>query len=204
VAETPLIHLENFLMIENKLIRTALAAALFTTLASAASAVEFSRVLADKSQVAFGFKQMNVPLEGRFKRFTGELSFDPAKPAVAKATIDIDVASIDTGSDEGNDEVVGKLWFDAKTHPRAKFVSTAVKPLGGNRFEVTGQMSIKGRTRAVVVPATFRQDGANGVFEGTLTIKRADYAVGEGMWADFTAVANEIDIRFRIVAAAGN
>ena len=172
------------------------------TLAGSAQAMEFNAIQADKSAMNFAYKQMGVPMDGHFKKFGGQISFDPAKPQAAKASLDIDLSSIDTGSTDADGEVLGKAWFNAKAYPQARFVSGAVKALGGNRFEVAGKLSIKGRTRDTVAPVTFRQDGANGVFEGTFVIKRADYAIGEGEWADFGTVANEIQIRFRIVAAA--
>lgn len=171
-------------------------------LAASAQATEFNRLLVDKSAISFGYKQMNVPLDGRFQHFNGRISFDPAKPALARAEIDIDLASIDVGFAEGNDEVAGKLWFNTKQFPVARFVSTSIKPLGNNRYEVTGKMSIKGRTLDAKTPATFRQQGELGVFEGSFVLKRGDYGIGEGMWADYGTVANEVQIRFRLVAAA--
>ena len=168
----------------------------------AAHAVEFNRLQPDKSAVGFVYKQMNVPVEGSFKRFKGELSFDPARPEAARAVIDIELASIDTSFAEGNDEVQGRLWFDTKNHPVARFVSTSVRPLGGNRYEVAGRMSIKGRMLEIKAPASFRQVGNAGVFEGAFVLKRADYGIGEGMWADFGTVANEVQIRFRMTATA--
>jgi len=178
-----------------------LAAALLLT-QPAAHAVEFNQVVADKSAVSFVFRQMNVPIDGRFKRFKGQLSFDPARPAAARADVEIELASIDAGSHEADEEVAGKLWFNTKAFPTARFVSSSVKALGGNRFEVAGKMTIKGRTLDAVMPASFRLDGSTGVFEGSFILKRADYAIGEGIWADFGTVANEITIKFRLVAAA--
>ncbi len=171
-------------------------------LAAGAQGAEFNQVLADRSTVSFAYKQMNVPLDGSFKRFNGRISFDPARPALAKAEIDIELASIDTGSEEGNDEVAGKLWFNTRQFPVARFVSTSIRPLGNNRYEVAGRMSIKGRTLDAKTPATFRQEGNLGVFEGSFVLKRGDYGIGEGMWADYGTVANEVQIRFRLVAAA--
>jgi polyisoprenoid-binding protein YceI len=168
----------------------------------AAQAIEFSQLQPAKSAVSFVYKQMNVPVEGSFKRFKGELRFDPAKPEAARTVIEIELASVDTGFAEGNDEVQGRLWFDTKNHPVARFVSTSVKPLGGNRYEVAGRMSIKGRTLDVKTPASFRQVGNGGVFEGAFVLKRADYGIGEGMWADFGTVANEVEIKFRMTATA--
>lgn len=167
-----------------------------------AHAIEFSQFQLNKSALSFVSKQMNVPVEGQFKSFRSKLAFDPAKPAAAKAELEIDLASIDAGSKDANDEVAGKAWFDTKTFPVARFVATTIKPLGGNRYDVAGKMSIKGRTLDLATPVTVRQEGNSATFEGSLVIKRADYGIGEGMWADFGTVANEIQIKFRLVANA--
>jgi polyisoprenoid-binding protein YceI len=166
------------------------------------SALEFKQVQANESSVTFGYKQMGVPLDGKFNKFAAQVSFDPAKVANAQARIDIDVASIDTGSGEANDEVVGKLWFNAKIFPAASFVSTGLKALGGNRYESTGKLSIKGRTLEVKAPVTFQSAGNRGTFDGGFTIKRLDYAIGEGEWTDVGTVANEIQIKFHLVVNA--
>ena len=70
------------------------------------------------------------------------------------------------------------------------------------KYEVTGQLSIKGKTQEVVVPATFTPQGNSGVFEGSFTIRRADFSIGEGSWAKFDIVANDVQIKFRITAAS--
>jgi len=182
--------------------QTLSAAALATAfIALPAQAVEFGAVQADKTQVAFIYKQMNVPIDGKFKKTAASIAFDPAKPQAARASLEIDLASIDAGSQEANDEVAGKLWFNTKAFPKATFVSSGVKALGNNRFEVAGKLTIKGKTQDATAPFTFKQDGANGVFDGTFTLKRADFAIGEGMWADFGTVANDIQIKFHVVAA---
>ena len=174
----------------------------FTLLFNVAHSAEFNTLRTEQSRVDFGYKQMNVPMEGRFKRISGQLRFDPAAPAYAKVTLDIDLTSIDTGSAEGDEEVANKQWFNTKQFPAARFVSTSVKPLGNNRFQVTGKMSIKGKTHDVTTPTTFSQHGAAGVFDGSFMLKRADYGIGEGMWTDFGTVANDVQIKFRLVALA--
>jgi polyisoprenoid-binding protein YceI len=168
----------------------------------AAQALEFNRVNAAKSTLSFVSRQMNVPVEGQFRSFRARLAFDPAKLAAAAAELDIDLASIDAGSKDANDELAGEAWFNTKAYPVAKFVLTSVKPLGGNRFEVAGKMTIKGKTQDLTTPVTLRQDGVSGVFEGSLVLKRADFEIGEGMWADYGTVANEVQVKFRLVASA--
>ena len=177
--------------------------ALALATAFSAQAVEYTQVQTDKSAINFVYKQMGVAVDGKFKKFASQLSFDPAKPTAAKATFDVDLASVDTGAPEGDDEVAGKPWFNTKAFPTAQFVSTGVKAVGGNRYDVSGKLTIKGKTQDIVVPATFTAQGNSGVFDGTFTIRRGDFAIGEGAWAKFDIVANDIQIKFRITAASG-
>jgi polyisoprenoid-binding protein YceI len=170
--------------------------------AFSAQAVEYTQVQPDKSSINFVYKQMNVAVDGKFKRFSSQLSFDPAKPTAAKTSFDVELASVDTGAQEGDDEVAGKPWFNTKAFPTAKFASTGVKALGGNKYEVAGQLNIKGKTQDVVVPATFTAQGNNGIFDGSFTIRRADFSIGEGSWAKFDIVANDVLIKFRITATS--
>ena len=169
-----------------------------------ASAAEFNAIDAAKSGIAFTYRQMGVALEGRFRKFSVQLELRPGqslRPARRPSTSTS--ASIDTGSPEGDEEVAGKQWFNMKAFPVARFVSTSVRPLGGNRYEVLGKLTIKGRTQEVGAPFTFAMQGNTGTFDGAFTLKRADFAIGEGPWADFGTVANEIQIRFHVLATAG-
>ena len=112
-------------------------------IAPIAQASEYTAIQADKSTLNFTYKQMGVAMDGNFKKFNAQISFDPAKPANAKAAFDLELASIDTGSEEADDEVKGKNWFNTKVFPRARFESTNFKPLGSNRYEVSGKTTFK-------------------------------------------------------------
>ena len=174
--------------------------ALALATAFSAQAVEYTQVQPDKSAINFTYKQMGVAVDGKFRKFTSQLNFDPTKPTAAKATFEVELASVDTGAPEGDQEVAGKPWFNTRAFPTARFVSGTVKPLGGNKVEVAGQLTIKGKTQDVVVPATFTPQGNTGVFDGNFTIRRADFSIGEGSWAKFDIVANDVVIKFRITA----
>lgn len=175
----------------------ALLAALATPLANA---TEFGTVLPRQSAVTFEFRQMGVPMSGGFKRFTAQMRFDPAKPEMARAQVEIDLASIDAGSPEANDESAGTLWFNRSVYPQAKFVSSQIRPLGGNRYEMRGTLTLKGRSRDMVIPVTFSPGKNAATFDGAFALKRLDFGIGEGMWADIATVANEVQVRFRIAA----
>lgn len=156
---------------------------------------------AAKSSVVAVSRQMGVPVEGSFRRFSAQLSFDPARPAEGQARIEIDIASFDLGAEDFNRETVKKEWFDATKYPKATFATTAIKPAGAGRFDAVGKLTIKGRTLDVVAPVSFKTEGGQHVFEGVLPIRRLQFNIGEGEWKDTSTVADEVQIRFRIVAA---
>jgi polyisoprenoid-binding protein YceI len=176
---------------------------LAAALPRSAHAVEYRQILADQSAIAFSYQQMGVAMNGKFERFTAQLSFDPDRPESAKATVDIDLAGVDTGSADSDQEVVGKPWLNTAAFPMARFTTGRVKALGDNRYEAAGQLTIKGKTQDVIIPATFVAQGKTGVFDGRFNLRRADFAIGEGPWAAFDVVANEVQIQFRITANAG-
>ena len=180
-----------------------LALTLAAALPWSSHAAEYRQVQPDRSAITFACQQMSVPMEGKFGRFTAQLRFDPERPASAQATVDVDLASIDTGSAESDQEVAGQAWFNTPAFPTARFVARRIKALGDHRYEAAGPLTIKGQTRDVVIPATFAAQGQAGVFEGRFTLRRADFAIGEGQWAAFDVVANDVQIRFRITAQAG-
>ena len=128
------------------------------------------------------------------------MAFDPAKPETARATIEIDLASIDAGSREAGDESAGKLWFNRSLYPKASFVSSEVRALGNNRYELRGTLTLKGRSRELVVPVSYTPGKNAAAFDGAFALRRLDFGIGEGMWADVATVANEVQVKFRIVA----
>src|SRR5258706_7799243 len=80
-------------------------------------------VLYDQSRITCVSRQMNVPVEARFKKFSAQIAFDPAKPTAGSARIEIELESFDIDNAEVNDEARGKQWFDARNFPKATFVT---------------------------------------------------------------------------------
>lgn len=156
---------------------------------------------AAKSSVSAVFKQMNVPVEAKFKRFSAQIDYSSAKPESAKATVDIDIPSFDLGDPDISKEAQKKEWFNGAQFPKASFVSSALKPAGAGRMDVSGKLTIKGKTADVSFSMTVRQEGNTQVFEGALPIKRLAFNIGEGEWKDTSMVADEVLIKFRVVAA---
>lgn len=174
-----------------------------TALALQAQAAPYQTIVPAKSSVTFTYKQMGVAMDGRFKKFAAQVNFDPAKTEQAKASFEVELASVDAGSSEADDEVVTKSWFNASAFPKAQFVAKQIKQTAPNQYEVQGTLSIKGLSRDVKFPMKHTAQGKDGLLTGSFTLKRADYSIGEGMWAKFDVVANDIQVNFSITTALG-
>jgi len=173
-----------------------LAAALTLTAPSAGA----QDVLVEKSEIRFVAKQLGVNVEGRFRKWKANVVFLPADLGKSKAEFDIDLASIDLASEDSEREIRGGLWFDTGKFPVAHFSSTAIKDLGGDKYEIAGALTLKGVKRDIVVPIVLKKDAAgNRVAEGSFTLMRLDYNIGTGMWSDTKTVTNDVIVRVRIV-----
>ncbi|MFQ3669179.1 MAG: YceI family protein [Fimbriimonadaceae bacterium] len=92
---------------------------------------------------------------GRTDRVTGTITFDPAR-RTGSGTIEVDVASIDTGIPLRNEHMRDRSWLDAKQFPTIRFRVTNVRHTGGDRYQVTGDFTMKGVTRRITTMATVR------------------------------------------------
>lgn len=155
-------------------------------------------LVAPPSEVGFTIKQMGVPVSGRFKRFAVQTNFNPRSPQTSQVTLRFELASA-TVSPDADAELGKPDWFATAKFPQATFASTGIKALGGGKFEVAGKLSIKGSSRDVVVPMQLSQSAGVSTVTGGLTLKRLDFKVGEGDWADTSFVANEVQVKFKFV-----
>ncbi len=150
------------------------------------------------SEIVFTTRQMGVPVEGRFGKFSAQIVLDPKKPEAGSVAFSIDTGSARFGSPELDAEVPKPTWLNVPQFPQASFQSSAIKAAGPGRFEVTGRLSIKGAQRDVVVPVQLVQAGALSTASGSFTIKRLEFKVGEAEWADTSMLANDILVRFKL------
>lgn len=163
-------------------------------------AAGYGLLVSERSSVRFVSKQMGVPVEGGFRRFTGQLNFDPVHPELARARIEVELASVDAGSTEANEEVVGKDWFFVRQFPVARFDMRHVKALGNGQYEVQGTLTIKNVTQDMVTKASFHEEAGLGVFTGSFILKRLAFGIGEGAWGDPGVVADDVKVNFILAA----
>jgi polyisoprenoid-binding protein YceI len=180
-----------------------LGAALLGLAARPASAVEYTGIDAAASKLGFSYSEMGVDIDGGFARFSTRLAFDPAKPEAARVAVVVQMASVDAGAEEATAEAPGAAWFDTARYPVAHFESTALKLLAPGRYQLSGNLTIKGRTQAINLPVSYKTQGARGVLSGEFRINRTDYHIGEGEWADTSVVADAVRVRFSLTLTAG-
>ena len=181
------------------LVHTFALAALLTVAGPAAT----QGVLVDKSEIRFTSKQMGVNVDGRFRKWSANIAFLPNDLAKSSAVFEIQLASIDLASEDSESEVKGAVWFDTAKFPVARFASTSMKDVGGGKYEVAGTLTMKGISKPAVVPVTVTKDSAgNTVADGTFAVKRLDFKLGVGEWADTGTVANDVIVKFRMVLSS--
>jgi polyisoprenoid-binding protein YceI len=165
----------------------------------AAQAVEYNRVNTTASQISFTYNQMGSRMYGTFGKFEATLDFDTDNLASAHTTLHIDLNSIDAGSEDANSELVKPAWFDTAKFPVAVFESSRFTQVAEHRYLIAGQLTLKGITREVEVPVELKPDRDIGIFDGELLLKRDEFGLGAGEWAD-TVVSKDIAIKFKVVA----
>ncbi|WP_374334691.1 YceI family protein [Leeia sp.] len=168
-------------------------------LLSAGLAAQAQTVDLAKSQLKFTFKQEEVPVEGQFRKFAAQVSFDPAKPEAGKADVSVELSSVDGGSPDATGELGKKSWFDSAHFPQAKFSASGFKALGGGKFQAPGKLSLKGKTLPVTVTFTSKPEGKGLLLTGSTTVNRLAFAVGDGVWADTDSVADAVQVQFKLL-----
>jgi len=177
----------------------ALLVPLLMATAAAAQPVAPARLVPAQSEVTFQVRQSGVPIDGRFRKFDAQLALDPKAPQTGTVTITVDTGSASVGFPESDAELPRAPWFNTAKYPRAVFQSSAIKALGGGRFQAAGKLDLKGNAHDLVVPVTIVESGGLSTATGEFVVKRLDYKIGENEWTDLSLVANDVRVRFKLV-----
>ena len=135
---------------------------------------------------------------GRFARFTPTIRFDPAKLAASRFDVAIDLASVDTQSDERDEALRSTEFFNVRKLAQARYIATRFRALGKGRYVAEGTLRLNGVSRPV--PLTFSwTPGAKPVLNGTASLKRLEFGVGTGDWADTSVLPDAVSVTTRLV-----
>jgi polyisoprenoid-binding protein YceI len=136
------------------------------------------------SAIGFSVRHMVVSkTRGRFNKWSGQLRFDAENPAASSVEVNIDPASLDTGDAQRDTHLRSPDFFDVEKYPSAAFQSTNVEVAGADRYRVTGNLTVHGVTRPVVLFVTYEGSGKDpwggerAGFSATTTIDRKDFGL---------------------------
>lgn len=126
----------------------------------------------------YSVKFAGTDAEGVFKTLKGDVSFSADDLSSSKFDFTVDVNSINTGNGMKNKHAVSDKWFDAEKYPKITFKSSKIVK-ADSQFKVTGTMTIRGISKEMTIPFTFK----NNTIEAKFSVNRMDYKVGtmEGM-----------------------
>jgi len=165
----------------------------------------------DPAHTRIGFvarHAMVTKVRGSFDEFAGTAVLDGANPANSRVEVTIEAASIDTRNAQRDEHLRGNDFLAMQEYPKITFVSTGVRQAGETTFEVTGDLTIKGVTKAITIPFEFEGAATDPFgnqrvgFEGAVTINRKDYGVSwnAALEGGGVLVSDKVTLEFEISA----
>jgi polyisoprenoid-binding protein YceI len=178
----------------------AVAASLAAMLAAApAFATDYTQ--APGSVLAFASKYDGEVFTGTFPGFDTQLSFDPANLDASKLDVTIPLAGAKSGNSDRDSTLQGPDFFNVAKFATAHYRAEKFRALGGNQYAADGTLELHGVSKPVTLTFTWTP-GAQPVLAGKATVKRLDFGVGSGDWADTKTIPNETAISTKVILKA--
>lgn len=151
-----------------------------------------------KYSVTYQIKNLGFNTTGTFGGLQADINFDKNHPDSGSISASIDVNTLNSENTMRDNHLKSEDYFDAAKYPRITMTSTSIKHKGGNNYVGTFNITIKDKTKEVVMPFTYTESGNQGTFTGTFTIKRTDFGIGgkSMMMADDARVTLEVQTTF--------
>ena len=169
-----------------------------TALLLAAPAFAADYVQAPGSSLAFGGTYQGEAFSGTFPGFSSTLSFDPAQLSTARLEVSIPLATATTGNEDYDGELRGDAFFDAAKFPQARYTATKFRALGDGRYAADGTLSLHGASKPVTLTFEWKP-GAMPVLSGKATVRRLEFGIGGGDWADTGLIPDAIAVSTKVV-----
>jgi polyisoprenoid-binding protein YceI len=165
----------------------------------------------DPSHSGIGFTArhaMVTNVRGAFTEYEGTLELDGTDPATSGASIDVTIASIDTGSADRDAHLRSADFFDAEQFPLMSFRSTGAEALGGADYRITGDLTIKGVTKPISIDLEFNGAAKDPFgnervgFEGKAELLRSEWGLtwNAALETGGVLVSDKIKLTFEISA----
>lgn len=183
------------------MIRNAVSLALVLALATpfAASATDYT--VQSGSTLGFTSNFQGSSFDGRFNKWTASISYDAAKLASSKFDVTVDLSTAKTGDNDRDSALPGADFFDVAKYPQAHFVTTAFHQQG-SQVIADGMLTLRGVTKPVSLNVVFKPQGSGATLDVTGTVKRLDFGVGGGQYADTSVIGADVKVTAHLVLAA--
>lgn len=158
------------------------------------------QVIGPESSLSFTATQAGSAFTGRFDRFDAAITFDPAHPEAAHVWAEIDLTSATTGTDDRDSALQSPTWFNTKAFPRAVYEASGFKPLGDDRFEAAGTLTLKGIAAPLTLQFRLQLDGDIARATGSAQVVRTNFGVGNGDFASGKWISKAVDVQVTLTA----
>lgn len=155
-------------------------------------------VQAPGSKLVFATEYQGEVFVGTLPDFSTRLRFDPARLDDASLDVTIPLANASIDNPDGTEALKGRDFFNVAQFPQARFVASRFHHLGGNRYAADGTLTLRGASKPVTLEFTWTA-GARPVLAGKATVKRLEFGVGGGEWADTDLIPDEVAVSTRVV-----
>jgi polyisoprenoid-binding protein YceI len=152
------------------------------------------------SKLSFQGRMNGDVFNGVFRRWTAAIVFDPKQLAKSKVAATIDVGSAATGDADRDQAMPTDDWFAARRFPQATFTTSAIKDLGGGRYQAIGDLAIRGVRKLVVLPFTLAISGDTARMNGALVLNRTAFGIGQGRWSTKDVVDTSVTVNVALTA----
>lgn len=169
-------------------------------LPSLASAADYA-VQPAGSKLGFSGSFQGQSFDGTFGTWTAAINYDATKLATSKFDVEVDLASVKTGDKDRDGALPGSDFFNIAKFPKAHFVTSGFRQ-NGAQVVADGNLTLRGVTKPVSLNVTFKPQGTGATMDVTGTVKRLDFGVGGGDYADTSVIANEVKINAHLVLTA--
>ena len=168
------------------------------TRAQVAAGVPVFKIVPEESAILFSVKA-SAPVDGTFGKWDATLTFISPDATSGVLDIKIQAASVNTGSKIKNRKLKGKDFFNAKRNPLITFRSQKVIQTGPDSFEVSGDFTLRGVTKAQTLTLTITGKGTgSGRIIGTMAFDRKDYGMTKGI--PFVKIADRVEVSMNLKA----
>lgn len=145
------------------------------------------------SKLGFAGTFQGQAFEGTFGKWTANISYDPAKVATSKFEVDVDLASVKTGDNDRDGALPGADFFNVAKFPKAHFVTTGFRR-SGSKVIADGTLTLRGVAKPVSLDVTFKPQAGGATLDVAGTVKRLDFGVGTGDYADTSVIGGEVKV----------